>query len=179
MKVKITSEVNPRLKTLHEAMKLDRREMDTIKDWIDTEFTAFENRQFATEGAAGGARWPALSPAYAKAKRRTHPVRKIMQRTGRLRRSLVNKGDALHVARAILKPRAAVEVGTRNETAAFHISGSPLKNPRVPHRDVMQFGAAQAKRYSKTIATYLKDIKLPRVEKILAAWKKGPRRRAA
>lgn len=179
MKARITSEVNPRLKTLRQAMQLDRREMGTVKDWIDTEFTAFEKRQFATEGAAGGQRWPALSPAYAKAKRRRFPGRKIMQRTGKLRKSLTNKRDASHVAKALLAPRRAIEVGTRNETAAYHISGSPLKNPHVPHRDVMQFGPAQAKRYTETIATYLREIKLPRVEKILAAWKRGPGRRAA
>jgi phage gpG-like protein len=179
VKAKITSEVNPRLKTLHQAMQLDRREMDTMKDWIDTEFTQYEKRLFSTEGAAGGSRWPALSPAYAKAKQRRFPGRKIMQRSGKLRRSLVNKRDAAHVAKALLKPRRAIEVGTRNETAAFHISGSALKNPRVPHRDVMQYGPRQAARYAKAITTYLKDIKLPRVEKILAAWKRGPRRRVA
>lgn len=179
MKVRVTSEVNPRLKSLHQAMRLDRHEMKTVRDWIDTEFTAFEKRLFATEGSVGGPHWPALSPRYTRAKQRKFPGRKIMQRTGKLRRSLVNKKDARHVAKALLKPRRAIEVGTRVETAAYHIAGSPLKNPRVPHRDVMQYGPRQAKRYAATIATYLKDIKLPRVEKILAAWKRGPRRRAA
>ncbi len=168
MRARYTSQVNPRIKTLPQMMQLDKRDMKTMTTAVDVLFVKNEARLFSTEGASGGGEWPALSPNYAAAKARTHPGRKIMQRTGRLRRSLTQRRNPQHVAQSALKPRATITVGTRDRTAAFHIRGA-RKNPRVPERDTLQHTREQLRSYQDKAADYIVNVKLERVRKVLAA----------
>lgn len=175
---RITSAVNPRIKSLEQALRLTATDMQAMLTPVDTKFRTLERRLFATEGASGGARWRRLSPKYAKQKRRTHPGRKVMQKTGGLRRSLTQKG-ADHVARYTLSAsRARLKVGTTNVLAAYHgpligrlTTGSGLGptrgRARLPVRDVMQMTPQQRRLYYKIVKDYLVDVKLKRAMKAL------------
>lgn len=73
--------------------------IDSARVWgiiardIDERFRLVENEIFTTEGGAGfHGRWPALSDKYRAWKEKHFPGRKIMVRTGRLKRALTKKG---------------------------------------------------------------------------------------
>ncbi len=168
MQAKFTSTVNPRIRTLPQLMKLDQRDMGTMLGIVDLEFTRNEKRLFSTEGTSGGRAWKPLSTAYARAKARAFPGRKIMQRTGKLRQGLTQQSHADHVKFTKLKPRATITVGTDNQVAAFHI----------PARDTLQHTPRQERKYYALVSDYLVNVKLARVKRVLAAWK-GRRRGAA
>jgi hypothetical protein len=191
VKARHTVQVNPRLKDEADLYRLHPADMKKLTTVLDTEFTKFERRQFASEGSAGGKAWAPLSPAYAKAKKKavigtrikTRKAilagKKIMQRTGTGRKTLVNKRDALHIAEWYLKPRPAVELGTGYSIFSFHTG--PNKNPRLPDRDVMQHTDAQALKYTDHVESYYREVVLPRIMRtLLAAWRRrrsGPRAR--
>jgi phage gpG-like protein len=86
------------------------------------DFDAKQNEQsFKTEGRASyGAPWHPLSPAYAAAKRKTHPGRKILVRSGSLRRSLTQQ-DSHRIVRL---GSGVLELGTNHPLAAVHQAGS-------------------------------------------------------
>ena len=141
--VRFRVDVNPGIKHLDEILEFNIRDMAKLRDRIDVKFRGFMRSQFSTQGASGGEPWQALSPKYEKWKKRKHPGKKIMALTGKTRKSLTSKTNADHVAIYRLKPRPAVEVGTSHKTPAYHSPFSPLKNPRLPDRDVIQTTATQ------------------------------------
>jgi hypothetical protein len=178
VKARHTVTVNPRLKNLPEMFALQPADMKQLTTTLDVEFTRFEKRQFASEGSAGGELWQRLSPTYKRWKARRYPGRKIMQLTGKGRKTLVNRRNKDHVAKWFLKPRAAVELGTNYKIFAYHTGST--RNPRLPDRDVMQHTDRQASRYTGHVESYFREVKLPRIARVLAAWKtrrSGPRAR--
>jgi len=164
----MTSTVNPRLKSLDEAVKLQFAEVKTIALDIDKRFRANERKLFATEGASGGSPWKPLSEKYRKRKKKKKPGRKIMAFSGATRKSLTTKGSG-HVLRYNAKPRARIDVGTSHITPAYHLEG-PLKNPNVPERDTLQTTDEQFAGYRDIISRYLRRTKWPRVQTIMNAW---------
>lgn len=160
------------MKTLAQAYALQAADMRTLTTQLDTSFREYEARMFATEGASGGRRWPALSPRYRRRKSKLFPGRKIMQARGKGRKTLVNKGDPKHVRRWSLKPRALITLGTDHRIFAFHTGA--FKNPRLPERNVMQLSQRQRNRYNEIVRDYYRTVKLPRVARILA-WRKNLR----
>jgi len=169
---KVTVTMNPALRTraLEEMAQLDTADMARLRDRMDSRFKLHERSLFATEGAAGGSRWPELSSGYAKSKARKFPGRKILQRTGRLRRSLTEDG-AEHVATYALRPWASVTLGTKDTIAAYHTGR--LRNPRTPERDPLQHTPTQMQVYLDVAAEYFTKIKLPRALRVLRAWSRS------
>lgn len=168
MKARFHSEVNPRVKDMASLMKLTQRDMNDMATAVDIQFAKHEKRLFATEGSSGGAKWRPLSDSYAKAKARKFPGRKILQRVGRLRKGLSNVNDSDHVKTTRLKPRATIEVGTRNIVGAYqHDMG----------RDPLQQTRRQERRLFEKVAEYLAEVKLDRLRRALAAWRSRPRPR--
>jgi len=171
----MTSTVNPRLKSLDEAMRLQVPELKTMTGQVDYRFRENEKALFRSQGASGGNPWPPLSEKYRKWKKKAFPGRKIMALTGKTRKSLTTKG-AGHIARGIGSgSRVRIVVGTSHRTPAYHIDDSPLKNPNVPERDTLQTTETQYKQYRNIIHEYLQDVKWPRVERTLAAWNRHRR----
>jgi hypothetical protein len=166
MRARFTVSTPPRIRSVADAFALSKADMDTLVDAADVQFTRNEKRLFSTEGSSGGDKWPPLKrPRSPKKYRR----KKIMQRTGVLRKSLVNRNDPLHVAFGVLKPRAAITLGTNDTKAAYHIDASPLKNPNLPQRDTLQQTERQENRYLKIYADYFREVKLPQIARLLQA----------
>jgi hypothetical protein len=176
--LKATTKVNPRMKDLRKMLtEWQVAELKVVRDQMDYRFTRNEKRLFATEGATGGRKWPPLDPEYAKQKRRTHSNRKIMQRSGKTRQQFVNKSNPAHVAIYSTKPRPSVTLGADSEVAAYHIKPkprlpNPAYNPRMPDRDVMQMTRKQERGLVQIAQDYIAEVKLPRVQRVLAAWQR-------
>lgn len=116
-------------------------------------------------------------PKYAKAKRRKYGRKKIMQRTGELRRGLAQKG-ADHIARHSLTTAGAhIRIGVANRLAAYHGAVKGRRNPRLPKRNVMQMTTKQRRRYFRIVSDYLIKTKLARVRRALAAGSRAMRAR--
>ncbi len=178
MKARFISEVNPAVRKLPETMKLTDEDMGALLIRTDKIFAGLAFQQFKTEGAIGGKAWPALSSAYAKQKARTHPGKRIMHRTGALRKSLINRNDPGHIKETTRRPKATITLGTKHFIAAFHIPGF-LKNKKLPDRDVMQHTKHQEEKYYRAIAEYMATVKMPRVMKKMLEWRRGRRRGTA
>ncbi len=176
MRAKITVSVNPRVQSLSDLATLSTQDMATLTTRMDSTFRAHETALFATEGASGGSKWADLSEDYAEQKKRKFPGRKILQRTGRMRRSLAAGGDE-HVATYALQPSATVTLGTEVETASYHTGR--LKSPRMPERDPLQHTPEQERKYLQIAADYIAKVKLPRLLRALQAWSRSKPGRAA
>lgn len=166
------SSVNPRVRDMDALMSFRPHDMRAISTQVDSRFMARERRLFATEGRSGGEAWPRLSEEYRRWKARRFPGRKIMQRTGRLRRSLTSKGGR-HVLESTLPPRVSVTVGTSVKYAAYHIDGSPIRNWNLPERDTLQHTRAQEIEYLEVFSERYAKVILPRLERAMLAARFG------
>lgn len=165
---RFVSATNPRLKeSLRAAVVWQKAEVDAVARRMDSAFKKHERGLFASEGAMAGSRWAPLSPAYARWKAKRFPGRKIMQRKGKLRRSLITKGSG-HILRSGAQPRAFVEMGTSVDYAAFHIRGTHNKRQPKHERDTLAHSPSQAEQYGKIATEYMVRVKLPRAARILA-----------
>lgn len=110
-----------------------------------------EERIFETEGAAfGGTRWARLSEPYRTQKMRrfkTFGRDKILQATGKLKRSVTGAGGRSFVERAGNELR----IGTRLPYAQFHETGTSI----MPARPFLRIGAQNQRRIAAVIARYV------------------------
>lgn len=175
MDVKHFVAVNPRIRTLNEIYKLTTSDLRELTGIADARFRAAEIQLFAGEGAppAGQRKWKKLSPKYAKAKGRKFPGRKIMQRSGRGRKSLTTKGSG-HRAFFINRPYNAIYLGTSVKHLAYHIKPTktrpnPLYNPRLPNRDTLALNRVTIGKISAVILAWFTERKLLPNTRALAA----------
>ncbi len=107
---------------------------------------------FAAEGAfEERPRWQDLSPAYALWKSRNYPGRKILERTGRLKKSLTNRGGSDSVLNITPK---SLSVGTKVPYAILHQKGTN----RLPMRKIIELTDAQKKRWVRIMHTYMYSV---------------------
>lgn len=139
--------VNPAVSRIAKEIKFDLPEWTRVAEKVDRAFARDSRRLFATEGRSGGAKWRKLSDAYAKAKRKTHPGRKILTRDGELRDSLGHVGNENHSLKFGLRPRPFIDVGTEIPYAVYHQKGSG----RLPKRNPIQRTRRQAQKYAEII----------------------------
>ncbi len=154
---RITAMANPNMiKSFDEAMKLTVADMKKMTAKVDTLFVRTEKRLFATEGASGGRPWKKLKKATRDAKRRAGLSKKIMQRTGELRRGLTVKGHPDHVAKwANLGSDARIEMGVQSILPVYHGAVRGQRNPRLPRRSVFQITAPQRRAYFQVVTDQL------------------------
>lgn len=101
---------------------------DVIKDYIET-----TKRQFRGSGAVDGlSRHSPLSPAYARAKSRTHPGRPILVRSGKLRRKATNP--------SVTKRPEELRIQIRSKIGRYHQSGTRF----MPQRKVIRLAENKA-----------------------------------
>jgi len=151
------------------AVQWQATELEKVSNKINSAFMRNEKKLFASEGVSGGSKWKALSPRYAAAKRRKFGKKKIMVRTGTLRRSLTTKASS-HIIRYTMDPNT-IEFGTKIGYAAYHIKkkGNPHYNPRLPHRDTLQHRRKQVNEYRQVIWDYITGPKMRRANTIAQA----------
>lgn len=111
---------------------------------ITQSFYEGEERQFASQGAAGSGGWKPLSSAYKKWKDRRYPGRPLLVMTGALRDALTSKSGpgAVYVIE-----RKRLTMGTDLEVAQYHQKGSS----RMPARKPIQLTDAQKNQWVKFI----------------------------
>jgi hypothetical protein len=86
---------------------------------------------FTSQGVKTGRKWAALSPAYAKVKRKMRPRKGILVWDGNLRRSLAEVSDPAHIVR--MQGRI-ISLGTRHKLARWHQDGTGRMPARPPVR---------------------------------------------
>ena len=107
---------------------------------------------FSSEGAfEERSRWQDLSPAYARWKARHFPGRKILERTGRMKRSLTVKGGPDNVLE--ITP-STLSVGTVVPYAIHHQKGTSI----MPMRKVIELTSAQKLRWVHIMHNYMYDV---------------------
>lgn len=96
---------------------------------IELQFFRAELEQFSSIGARGGSQWAPLSKGYAKWKAKKYPGKPILQRTGRLLRSLsvIGGADSVHEAEPL-----SLTLGTRVPYAIHHQRGGKRLSQRPP-----------------------------------------------
>lgn len=108
---------------------------------VQPAFYKIEEEQFKSEGVKGGGRWKALSPAYAKRKRRLYPGKPILQASGKLYAAMTSESpDSI-----LIKTKDEFAVGTSLPYALAHQKGSG----KLPKRPVVSFSNSQKKELQK------------------------------
>lgn len=122
-----------------------------VWDKIERVFFDIESEQFKSEGSKGrSGKWKPLKRSYAARKERTHPGMPILQRSGRMMRSLTSKtGDTV-----LVKERQEFSIGTSLFYPAFHQTGTS----KMPAREVISFSDQQRTRMTKEIQKGLLEI---------------------
>jgi hypothetical protein len=89
------------------------------------------NAVFASQGAAGAAgRWAALSPDYAKRKRKAFGSRKILQLSGDMKARFTRASHPAYVQRVTRHgERFNYQFGAASDVAAAHLHGAPEMAP--------------------------------------------------
>jgi phage gpG-like protein len=116
---------------------------------IGSDFRKTQNSLFAAEGAfEGNPVWAALSPQYAEQKEKKFPGRKILQATGKLRKSLttlVGEG-AINII-----TDDSIDIGTSIEYAGYHQSGTG----KMPARPMFNITKLQEDRWINLIVQHI------------------------
>lgn len=114
-----------------------------------------EEIRFASEGLDGpDGKWPKLSEQYAYYKRTEYPGRKILVRTGSMKKKFINAKNPDYVQRYI-KP--VMQFGARSVVAAFHFTGTR----RMPKRDPVSKSEAQAAQLRFGIVEWYRTERIP------------------
>lgn len=108
----------------------------TVSDWrpawpeIEQIFFRAELEQFNSEGARS-TKWAPLGSKYAKQKARRFPGRKMLVRTGRLKRSLsvIGSGGSDQIRDA---DQTSLTLGSRVDYGIYHQRGTPRMPARRP-----------------------------------------------
>jgi phage gpG-like protein len=119
---------------------------------IELAFFRLELEQFNSEGSRGGSRWKPLSEKYRKWKERHYPGKPILQRSGRLLRSLsvIGGGDSIREQEPL-----SLTLGSRVPYATYHQRGAgklPQRPPMQIQRDDYGKFVSRMFRYAETVA---------------------------
>jgi Phage virion morphogenesis family len=118
-------------------------------------------RQFETEGAAGGSRWAPLESGYAIWKAEHFPGKPILQRSGLLKQTLTSR-RALTVTRERLsyEPDGSYPGGTEVDVVAGAHHGG-VAGHGLPARPIVQVGPAEKRSWDRIWADWLREIQRP------------------
>lgn len=115
-------------------------------------FVAMEQKQFASEGAWGGAAWAPLSPAYASWKARHYPGKPILQLGGTLIDSLTIGPKIREIG-----PTFAT-FGTDVSYAQYHQQGTP----KMPQRKPLDITLIERRFWVEVIRRWITGVGNPR-----------------
>jgi len=109
-------------------------------------FTTNNVRQFASEGAYASGGWAPLSPRYKAWKDRHYPGRKILARTGRLRRSLTRRPFGVEE----IEPKY-MRLGTDVPYAKYHQRGTE----KMPRRRPVELPESERREWVKIMQRFI------------------------
>lgn len=117
-------------------------------------FAPAEGRQFDSQGAYGSGPWKPLSPEYAAWKERHYPGRKIMQRTGALKRDLTERPFGVEV----IEPSHMV-LGTNRSYAKYHQRGGSTPG-RPPQRKLVDLPETERQEWVRILQRHIVEGEL-------------------
>lgn len=135
MRIRKTIHLNPRARNLDQLLNIDKPVATSVVGQVDSRwFRPHEIQLFATEGQSGGEKWQKLSPRYAKWKLKRFRGRRILVRSGKMRKAFVTRSSPEHVADAFRLPGSGwtLRFGARNKVAQYHKTGSHVMPSRPP-----------------------------------------------
>lgn len=109
-------------------------------------FAKAEARQFRSEGSYGSGGWAPLSPRYAAWKQRHYPGRRILERTGDLKRSLTDRPFGIEV----IEPGFMV-LGSAVSYGAYHQAGGP----NLPRRRPVELPESERREWVKILQRFI------------------------
>lgn len=118
-----------------------------VWDKLAGRFARLERRQFAGEGTYSGG-WAPLSPAYAAWKARHYPGKPILERTGRLVRSLTQRPFGVED----IHP-SYMRLGTDVPYAKYHQRGVPANN--LPRRRPVELPESERREFVKVLQRFI------------------------
>ena len=126
--------VNPRLRTLSEALELRKEDVEAALDVADSVYRDQEKTIFSSEGSSGGESWTPLSPNYEKWKKKAFPGRKILALSGAMRTAFSSSG-AGHIAYVFKSSSWRIVMGATGPAYwKYHAEGGFVRG-RPPKRD--------------------------------------------
>ncbi len=129
---------------------LDFRQLGAWKG-VRGEFYQIMKEQFGSEGASGkSGKWKPLTPKYKAIKDMKFGPLPILQRTGKMYRSMTGQSPDSVVEESAQE----MSIGTKVSYAAYHQRGSG----RLPKREVISLTEAQEKRLLQPIQEKLKQL---------------------
>jgi len=164
---RITAAVPDNLSRLmEEALGMKTSDLKKMSVQMDRIFRKDEKALFASEGSSGGPKWKALSTkappkgGYAAAKRRAVGRKRIMERSGTLKRGLTVMSHPDHVVRIHNSVfRQSIGLGTTNIVAKYHggLADGAGRNTRLPRRNVLQMTTKQRDEYDGVLLAWFKE----------------------
>lgn len=140
---------------VREFTRLDYTEY--FERYLEPDFEAIQQEQFDSEGARGEAgQWQPLSPAYAAWKAARFPGKPILQGTGRLRDSYVQRAHGEAYRR--ITP-TSLERGSNVPHAGFHATGTS----RMPARPPIGVRETDVQRWADQLGEWVVGDGLPRI----------------
>ena len=152
-----------RVRTMAEALQLSDGDM---RGPVLTLFGQLHRKQtkriFATEGGEGASgKWPALSPAYAKKKRKLFGRKPILVATGEMKGRFVIPTNPSYFQRYFPQSagRGLFRFGARSGKGAAHRTGlGPL-----PIRDMLTKTAEQVSEFATALVNWYRTKRVPQV----------------
>ena len=159
--------VNPRLALLKQIVEPPESVRKVVLRALDTKYRSLMRRQFATQGAAGeSGLWAPLKEPYRTWKQKHYPGRKILVRTGAMRKAFVMKGSS-HIARDNWSNRRwSFILGAESDIARYHQQGTPKMAARRMH----DFSEPQKQQLGNTLREE-QTRQVAHLWKQLVAWK--------
>lgn len=130
------------------------QDFSEVYEELYMDFTSLEMQQFDTEGSRAGAKWQALSPNYARWKRRHHPGRPLLVLSGQMKEALTQAG-ARGAEKTIRGREKYARFGIKPDYDVSRIAGyHQFGTRRMPKRQVVDLTEQDKNRWAKSIQSW-------------------------
>lgn len=110
-------------KRLLDLATLDKPLVEKVVEKVASKWRGQSVKLFSTEGTSGGDHWEPLNPKYKEWKSKKYPGKKILNLTGDMRQSFLNKSHPDYIQKHDWKRNSStwsIFLGSKNEKALEH-----------------------------------------------------------